>query len=108
MMLDAFFCGCSRSRAGRLWVGGGPNSPGLLLFLAPEVHGHHSPRQIFHPLLVGQFLLGLAVQFPHLRRQWVFLLHFIGGGQIGAGGIVLPSSKEGFGQELVTSAGGFG
>jgi len=27
--------------------------PCLLPLLALQVHGHHSPRQVFHPLLIG-------------------------------------------------------
>ena len=53
------------------------NLPSLFSFFAFQIHRHHSPRQVFHAFLVWQLSLRFAVQLPYLRRQRIFLLHFI-------------------------------
>ena len=42
----------------------------------PQVHGHHSPGQVFHALRVGQRVPGLGIQLPDLGAEGVLSLQF--------------------------------
>lgn len=75
--------------------------PCLLPFLALQVHGHHSPCQVLHPLLIGQLGFGFAVELPYLRAQRILLLHVIWIAEIGAGGVVVPVRKECLTQQVL-------
>ena len=78
------------------------NIPSSLLLLAlSQIHGHHAPGEVLHPLLVGQLLLGLGVQPPYLGRQRVLLLHLIRTVELLAGGIILPGRKDAVAQQLL-------
>ena len=72
----------------------------LLLFLFPQLHGHHAPGQILHALLVGQLALGLAVEAPYRGRERVSLLHFLGVIEF-LGDVALPIGEIGVLQKLV-------
>ena len=73
-------------------------APGL--FLSFQIHGHHPPRQIFHPLLIGQLRFGLAVELPYLVAKGVILPHLR---KVGVSDIVLPVGKDGLAKDLLAS-----
>ena len=82
------------------------NVPGsIFAFFAPQIHGHHPPGQILHPLLVRQRLLGPAVESPYLHGKGIFLAHLVEVVEIVAGGIIFPGREDGFAKESLASNG---
>lgn len=79
--------------------------PSLLLpFLALEIHGHHSPCQIFHAFLVGQLRLCPGIEFPNLSSQRIFPLHLIGA--VTTRCTVRPFGKDGVAKDTIIGVGG--
>ena len=64
--------------------------PCMLSLLALHIHGHQSPCQILHTLMIRQLGFGLAVKLPQLRCQRILLLHLRWIAEIGVGGIIFP------------------
>lgn len=79
--------------------------PSLLLpFLALEIHGHHSPCQILHALLVGQLRLCPGIEFPNLSGQRIFPLHLIR--VVATGCAACPFRKDGISEDTIIGVGG--
>ena len=66
-----------------------------------QAHGHHAPGEVLHPLLVGQLILGFAVEPPYLRRQRVLLLHLLGALELARGSVILPGGEDAVAQQLL-------
>lgn len=75
-------------------------SSGTFTFLAFETHGHHSPGEVLHPLLVGQLGLGAGIEAPDLGGQGILPLQLIG-----TFSGIPPLGKEGVTEQVIMDVG---
>ena len=84
-----------------------PRASNVPFQLPLQVHGHHAPREVLHPFLVGQVRLRPLVELPYLREQGILLVHLLGILRLrGAADIVSPDGKDGLTKELGASSDG--
>ena len=73
----------------------GPEDYVLVTLLLPslQIHGHHTPGEVVHALVVWDPGLCVSKELPYLNGVWVVLLHLLRALEVVARSHVLPLRK---------------